>query len=219
MFFTKEDHRDEIEGNVDRFLDSYARDTMVEELKEVSLFSRPPSISLFLTNNKQLDKLLDKMKVPGKMDQSQISQITERLFVRAQQEGHDGGQGISPGWLFQGLTIYFHHDPSSSAAGNSHRLRLASNLARFGGASIASAYNTPNRNKNKDKGVTHIIIDPSSSTEQLSTLRKTLSSHAASGMRIPHLVTVEWIEESWKARTLLDEESMSSLTPLPKKKR
>lgn len=35
MFFTKEDQREEIENNVDRYMDSYARDTTVVELKEV----------------------------------------------------------------------------------------------------------------------------------------------------------------------------------------
>jgi DNA ligase-4 len=36
MFFIKDDQQDEIEDNVDKFNDSYARDTTVEELKEVS---------------------------------------------------------------------------------------------------------------------------------------------------------------------------------------
>ena len=35
MFFTMEDREDEIEINVDRFSDSYARDTNVDELKDV----------------------------------------------------------------------------------------------------------------------------------------------------------------------------------------
>lgn len=37
MFFTMEDRDDEIKVNVDRFSDSYARDTNVDELKEVPL--------------------------------------------------------------------------------------------------------------------------------------------------------------------------------------
>lgn len=35
MFFTREDRKEQIASNVDRFMDSYARDTTVEELKEV----------------------------------------------------------------------------------------------------------------------------------------------------------------------------------------
>ena len=35
MFFTMEDREDEIQINVDRFSDSYARNTNVDELTEV----------------------------------------------------------------------------------------------------------------------------------------------------------------------------------------
>lgn len=36
MFFMLEDHVEDIKLNVDRFMDSYARDLTVDELKEVS---------------------------------------------------------------------------------------------------------------------------------------------------------------------------------------
>lgn len=35
MFFMREDEEEEVVANVDQFMDSYARDTTVEELKEV----------------------------------------------------------------------------------------------------------------------------------------------------------------------------------------
>jgi DNA ligase-4 len=35
MFFTMEDKEEEIAANVDKYTDSYARDTNVDELKEV----------------------------------------------------------------------------------------------------------------------------------------------------------------------------------------
>lgn len=38
MFFTVEDQDEDIKMNVDQFMDSYARDTTVDELKEVRLF-------------------------------------------------------------------------------------------------------------------------------------------------------------------------------------
>lgn len=41
MFFTMEDRDEEIIVNVDRFTDSYTRDTNVDELKDVRL---PPTI-------------------------------------------------------------------------------------------------------------------------------------------------------------------------------
>jgi len=36
MFFTKDDEKEAIAQNIDAFGDSYARDTSVEELREVS---------------------------------------------------------------------------------------------------------------------------------------------------------------------------------------
>lgn len=42
MFFTMEDQDEDIKLNVDQFMDSYARDTTVDELKEVCLFIDPP---------------------------------------------------------------------------------------------------------------------------------------------------------------------------------
>lgn len=35
MFFVTEDREDEITANVDKFADSYARDTTMDELKDV----------------------------------------------------------------------------------------------------------------------------------------------------------------------------------------
>lgn len=48
MFFTKEDEKETIDGNVDKFSDSYARDTSAAALKKVG--NRPPVflINLFL---------------------------------------------------------------------------------------------------------------------------------------------------------------------------
>lgn len=35
MFFMTEDNEEEVAANVDKFMDSYARDTTVDELKDV----------------------------------------------------------------------------------------------------------------------------------------------------------------------------------------
>lgn len=35
MFWATKDQEEEVKSNIDRFTDSYARDTVVEELKEV----------------------------------------------------------------------------------------------------------------------------------------------------------------------------------------
>jgi len=41
MFFTMEDQNEDIKLNIDKFMDSYARDTTVEELTEVCLSWNP----------------------------------------------------------------------------------------------------------------------------------------------------------------------------------
>ena len=43
MFFTTEDKEEEIAANADPFMDSYARDTTVDELKDVIIFRASPT--------------------------------------------------------------------------------------------------------------------------------------------------------------------------------
>lgn len=43
MFFTKEDQKEEISNNVDKYDDSFARDTNIAELTEVTILIRVSS--------------------------------------------------------------------------------------------------------------------------------------------------------------------------------
>jgi hypothetical protein len=54
MFFTLEDQDEDIKLNVDRFMDSYARDTTIDELKEVCLI-RSSIVSLKPANSLAAD--------------------------------------------------------------------------------------------------------------------------------------------------------------------
>lgn len=204
MFSTKDDQKDEIADNVDEFNDSYARDVTPEELKTI----------------------LDGAKLGHEpTDDAEIIQLSENLIERAQEQGSLTGnqEEFPPGWLFKGLTIYF-HDLSS------HRLWLARKMTEFGSAAITESLNGDNGDKrtaNKSKGrnkkpaesfsvPTHVVIDKvsdSGSSNEITNIRKALSQMQMSdhGIKIPHLVTVAWVEQSWKERTLLDEESMFQL--------
>jgi DNA ligase 4 len=149
------------------------------------------------------------MKATVEVDPSEISQLAEKLHERVQAGA--SGSFASLGWLFKGLTFYFHNSRSTDEASDSdsqpgeqadminklHRPCLASNLASFGGASTASA---------AEKAVTHVIVDVDCSSSELSALRGSLSIRLGK-RKLPHLVTVEWVERSWKERTLLSEES------------
>ena len=67
----------------------------------------------------------------------------------------------------------------------------AKTTVTFAGAKIAT--------EAEDESVTHIVVSPDS---DLKALRKMISMRT----RIPRLVTTQWLSESWKERTLIDEE-------------
>lgn len=74
---------------------------------------------------------------------------------------------------------------------------LVRNTARFAGATVVTSA--------KDTETTHIVVNTeTASAAGIASLRKSLAGKP--GRKIPHLVTLEWVEESWKNRTLLDEE-------------
>jgi DNA ligase 4 len=103
------------------------------------------------------------------------------------------------GWLFRGLRTYLDYGIKSNGeksflelGGQSLRIKLAGNLVKFAGAEIVDDL--------EDESITHIVI--SADNPRLGAVRKQVSSRR----RLPRMVTSEWIEESWKAGTLLDEE-------------
>jgi DNA ligase-4 len=150
-----------------------------------------------------LDKLLEKMGKERKDNEACGPEVIERV-TESIQEKVDSGWTMPLGWLFKGLIIYFPEsgeddlESNSSQPKQSNRTNRARNTARFAGASVAESADDPS--------ITHIVVGPETPASEISTLRETLSTRK----RIPHIVNVEWIEESWKERTLLDEERESS---------
>ncbi|WEW60983.1 DNA ligase (ATP) [Emydomyces testavorans] len=173
MYFTTKDQEREIAGNVDRYSDSYARDITTEEFKE----------------------LLNTISPISDLSASRISKIESQLKSRYEQEGKFDGL---PGWLLKHEVLYFPRSRSSPDSPLPFPLHLASNLARFAGASLAD--------KLEDKRITHIVVDRDSESTSISELRSKLSKRVGAGQKIPHIVTVDWVKESWKEKTLLDEE-------------
>jgi DNA ligase-4 len=128
-----------------------------------------------------------------------VEKLTERI-----QEKVDSGWTMPSGWLFKGLTLYFPKEseddnmlPENPQPNQSLRLHLARNFARFASANVTSSL--------KDSSITHVIVGPDTSASEVSRTRKTLSSRK----KLPHIVNVEWIEESWKEKTVLNEECKS----------
>ncbi|KMQ45154.1 Nucleic acid-binding, OB-fold [Trichophyton rubrum] len=187
MFFTKEDQKEEISNNVDKYDDSFARDTNIAELTEI----------------------LHKMDVTSAISREERLDIMSDLTV-------DGDQGsvhsYVEGWLFKSLTIFFapcSHLPSVPGKpcvdGLSMRQQLARNITIFTGATVTD--------QQKNNWITHVIVDPSEDRDPETGKPKnysTLRSGFASRRAIPHFVTVQWVEECWKEKTLVDEERFSA---------
>ena len=114
------------------------------------------------------------------------------------------------GWLFRRFTFFFFANDASTEENDSSfntddmRLQLARNTARFGGANIATSL--------ESSDVTHVIINPEKlSSGDVASLREFLA--ARPGTKLPYLVSVAWVEESWTNGTLLDEESKLQFDP------
>jgi DNA ligase-4 len=138
------------------------------------------------------------------LSRNEVSQIHERLI---QPRGDTGAFTDLPGWLFKAQVLYFAPPTRSDSRREtlSHRLHLASHTARFAGATVVDDI--------EDKRITHVIVDGDNTARSgktdLSAIRSRLAKRAGAGRKIPHIVTVGWIEESWKEKTLIDEESKS----------
>ena len=128
---------------------------------------------------------------------SQISQIHERWTGKNASE--PSILSDLPGWLFKGQVLYFAR-PASSDSPLSPPSYRASTTARFAGATVVEDLD--------DKRVTHIVVEDGSGTD-IAALRARIARCVGDGRKIPHIVSVRWIEESWREKTLVDEERKS----------
>lgn len=131
---------------------------------------------------------------------SRTSQKVENLI----QNKINAGYTAPCGWLFRRFTFFFLENHASTEETKPKfitdeiRLQLARNTAQFGGANTTTSL--------ESSDVTHVILNPEYlSPEDITSLRESLA--ARPGMKVPYLVSVAWVEESWMNGTLLDEES------------
>ncbi|EFR03192.1 DNA ligase 4 [Nannizzia gypsea CBS 118893] len=184
MFFTKEDQKEEISKNVDRYDDSFARNTTIPELTAIL---------------QKMNLASDDISEEDRLD------IMSDLSLDRDQGSADN---FVAGWLFKDLTMFFvpcNQPPSAPGRPCIERLSIRQQLARntviFTGATVVDDQ-TNNR-------ITHVIVDPSEDRDPETGKAKSYSalrSGFASRRPIPHFVTVQWIEECWKEKTLVDEE-------------
>jgi DNA ligase 4 len=168
IFAAGEGMEEELQGNTDRFGDSFARDTSVQELME----------------------LLGRMKGVKKMARDAVEDAVKGF----------GGHG-TPGWMLMRANLFFdaplspdnhaHHRDANQEEEETHQ-RIASLTARFAGATVADVFD--------DQNITHVVVRPNSDTKSI---HERLAQHRG---KIPRVVSREWIEESWREGTRLDEE-------------
>ncbi len=123
-----------------------------------------------------------------------IAQFRSEVFE------HSNEVGGLPGWMFRGLLIYVDSQcvngaTSSSQDGMESRLKQACITTRFAGGMVAT---------NLEEGVTHVLVGHGK--HRVKDLRKKISGFAGP---LPRIVTANWVENSWREGTWLDEESES----------
>jgi len=127
----------------------------------------------------------------------------ERSFdaagFRNELDGHQQELGELPAWIFEGLSIYADNQSQAMNGGTpllqkdpAFSIKQASNLARFAGARVTH---------DLKEGITHVLVSRADRNHI-----RNIREKVATFRRLPRLVTVEWIEESWREKTLLDEE-------------
>lgn len=97
-------------------------------------------------------------------------------------------QDETRGWLFSDLSIFF--DKGGLSAPKDEQARRT---ASFAAAHIETRLT---------EGITHVVAS-SEDRDGLQDIRQQISRFTGA---LPRIVTVDWIEQSWKERTLLDEE-------------
>lgn len=176
IFSTFDGSKQMPESNVDSFNDSFARDVTTEELRRV------------------LDTMPAKNELPLNQHET-----------RKQMKEHDHGFGDLPGWLFEGLVFFLEtgHQTLPHVKNQEHgqkklpalvsEMDEAHRLARFAGARIADRI--------EDDSITHVVVGKD--TSRLASIRQALSRMSGP---LPRTVTTAWVCDSWKEKTLLDEE-------------
>ena len=97
-------------------------------------------------------------------------------------------------WLFKGLKIFFDSTTDLSTSENVSLFHIAKVHAAFAGATTSDQIDDPE--------LTHIVVTPVS---DVIGIRRSMSGRR----KLPRLVTPAWVEESWKEKTLLDEDRYS----------
>jgi DNA ligase 4 len=98
-------------------------------------------------------------------------------------------------WMFHNVCVYFDEalpEPDGILKGINLDIAIATNYIRFARGHVATDLN--------DAAITHIVAGTDGT--RLKEIRQMLSQRK----RIPRVVELGWVFESWRERTLVDEE-------------
>ena len=182
VFYAVPDEKKFFDGNVDSYGDSYARDTTVDELRQL---------------------MQEMVKVEVVRPDPNVNRIVETMqgsgawIFRGLNLFFDGVEQTTT----NSATTNTRPDPVHGIKPNNRLIEMSRHqapiaaltlTARFAGATIAVDM--------ADQEITHIIVQDNN--ENVKQLRKTISTRK----RVPRMVTKAWIEECWKEKTLIDED-------------
>ncbi|KAL8859985.1 MAG: hypothetical protein Q9178_003534 [Gyalolechia marmorata] len=176
VFATFDDSKQMVHASIDQYNDSFARDVAIDELRDIC----------------------DAMPVKSDL-------YPDMNNLRTDLEEHVHDLRSLPGWLFKDLLIYFDrtpttlsnsHDTAETMVDQSNTLDLgieqAWRTARFAGAQVAEHLGASR--------ITHVVVGRDRG--RLRSIRQELSGISP----LPRIVSTAWIQDSWREKTLLDEE-------------
>ncbi|KAK8219913.1 DNA ligase (ATP) [Zalaria obscura] len=146
------------------------------------------------TTAEELERVLQAMP---KMEHGYDSEVLlEQVFG-------DGALDEMPGWMFHGLAVGFmdvgdHNSEELEGTANSSVL-AAKRIVVFTGGVVTDAMS--------DSHFTHVVVRGRQGAESV---RPILARNFGRGKKLPRIVSVDWLHDSWREKTRLDEESKFS---------
>ncbi|OJD30447.1 dna ligase 4 [Diplodia corticola] len=232
LFHATDEDAVRAEESVDEWGDAFARDVgSVEELKAImdGMPDRAEAVVKEEEGGRERKRRIRGAPAAAFDVDAFLEQAEDEHRVRLL----GGDVAAARGWLFRGCRVWFDdghededehdhdHDQDHDTGGDEvdgkdandeqaarrMRLYLAKQLVRFAGGSVAESGALQLAS---DFDVTHVVVGAASANnkDRLGEIRRTLADRMESGnsSRVPRVVGVEWVEESWKERTLVDEE-------------
>lgn len=144
---------------------------------------------------------LDELELKDISEQMPKDELREPFNVKEfldqlERHGHDLGFRDMKGFMFKGLCVYTDGRRKYMELGDLDeeglRRLFVEDRVIFGNGSVADDF--------EDRNITHIIVG--GDCLALKEIKQRISHRK----KLPHIVTMEWVEESWTEGTLLDEE-------------